>query len=494
MENDVLIAGAGPVGLVMAIELARYGVSVRIIDKAPQRTDKSKALVIWARTLELLDRAGCSAGLVEAGYKVTSVNISAAKKPITHFTFDGVESAYRYALMIPQSDTERVLDEFLNTLGVKVERTVELTQFTESSNAIVSTLRHADGVEEIVETPWLIGCDGAHSIVRHQLGMEFHGDTSLINWVLADIHLEGIPRAPEINIAWHSDGVLATFPIADDRYRIIADVGSTPEGSTHAVPTLEQVQDILDKRFPGAPRATNPVWISSFTINERKVKDYRAGRVFLAGDAAHVHSPAGGQGMNTGMHDACNLAWKLAMVVRGIGDASVLESYSSERSPIADEVLKVTGRITDVATLTGGMTQAIRNHAASLVLGLSPVRKLAAGVVSEISIGYPHSPLNGPNGHGDPSPGYRAPIRADEPPVGAGDSPRFVLFAEADGVPSGLLERYAKLLEPALRKPYRPGGLWLVRPDGYAALAVKSGAWNEVESYLNRIGNGHLSE
>jgi 2-polyprenyl-6-methoxyphenol hydroxylase-like FAD-dependent oxidoreductase len=390
--------------------------------------------------------------------------------------------------MIPQSETERVLDEFLNTLGVKVERNVELAQLTTSPAKIVSTLNHIDGTEETIETSWLIGCDGAHSFVRHQLGMEFHGETSLIQWVLADIHLEGIPRTPEINIAWHSDGILATFPIAEDRYRIIADVGDAPEDELHrAEPTLEDIQVILDKRFPGAPRATNPIWLSSFTINERKVKEYRSARVFLAGDAAHVHSPAGGQGMNTGIQDACNLAWKLAMVVHGIGNESLLASYSQERSPVAEDVLKITGRTTSIATLTGGVTQSIRNHVASLVLGLASVRKLAANAASEIAVGYPHSTLNGPNGYADPTPGHRAPIRTDEPPVGAGETPRFVLFGESDGMPADLLQRYANLIEPKLREPYRSGGLWLIRPDGYVALAVKSGDWDAVETYLGRI-------
>ncbi|HMD22049.1 MAG TPA: FAD-dependent monooxygenase [Alloacidobacterium sp.] len=490
MQTDVLIVGAGPVGLVMAIELARYGVAVRIIDKAPERTDKSKALVIWSRSLELLERSGCSAALVDAGYKVTSVNITADKKPIAHLALDKVPTAYPYGLMLPQNETERVLDEFLNTLGVKIERTVELTHFTSSADSVVSTLRHADGSEETVETSWLIGCDGAHSTIRHQLGMEFKGDTLLIDWVIADIHLEGFPRTPEINIAWHSDGVLVTFPIAEDRYRIIADAGTAAEASAPpAPPTLEQVQAILDKRFPGGVRASNPIWLSAFRINERKIAEYRSGRVFLAGDAAHVHSPAGGQGMNTGMQDACNLAWKLALVVRGVGVESLLESYSAERSPIAEQVLKVTGRVTDMATLTGGMAQSLRNHVASLLLGLSPVRKLAADITSEISIGYPNSPLNAGHGlgHDTPAPGDRAPIRKNEPTTSAGNTPRFALFAKADGIPSDLLLRYANILEPTLREPFHPSGLWLVRPDGYTALAAKRGDWNAVTEYLDNI-------
>jgi 2-polyprenyl-6-methoxyphenol hydroxylase-like FAD-dependent oxidoreductase len=167
MENkDVLIVGAGPVGLVMAIELARYGVGVRLIDKAAQRTDKSKALVIWSRSLELLERSGCSTGLVDAGYKVIALNISADGKSIAQMTLEGLATPYPYALMIPQSDTERILEEFLNTLGVRVERTVELTRFDASGDKVVSVLRHSDGTEETVESSWLIGCDGAHSTVR----------------------------------------------------------------------------------------------------------------------------------------------------------------------------------------------------------------------------------------------------------------------------------------------------------------------------------------
>jgi 2-polyprenyl-6-methoxyphenol hydroxylase-like FAD-dependent oxidoreductase len=168
MKVDVLVAGAGPVGLAMAAELARYGVSVRIVDKASQRTDKSKALVLWSRTLELLDRTGCSKRLIDAGFKVSAVNIVEGSKQIAHLSLDGVATPHPYALMLPQSETERLLEEHLNTLGVQVERSVELTRFAASTDQVVSTLRHTDGREEALETTWLIGCDGAHSTVRHQ--------------------------------------------------------------------------------------------------------------------------------------------------------------------------------------------------------------------------------------------------------------------------------------------------------------------------------------
>src|ERR1700691_4429363 len=205
MNTDVLVAGAGPVGVAMAGGLARYGVSVRIVDKAAQRTDKSKALVLWSRTLELLDSAGCSRPLIEAGCRTSGVKIVEGSKQIAHVSLDGVASPHPYALMLPQSETERLLDEHLNGLGVQVERSVELIQFPASADKVVSTLRHADGHEETLETAWLIGCDGAHSTVRHQLGMEFVGDTMPSKWILAAVHLSNVPWNQKLVSARHAD-------------------------------------------------------------------------------------------------------------------------------------------------------------------------------------------------------------------------------------------------------------------------------------------------
>jgi len=491
MEVDVLIAGAGPVGLAMAVELTRYGLSVRIVDKAAERTDKSKALVLWSRTLELLDRAGCSQALIDAGGKVSSVNIVEGTKQIGHLTLDGVATPHPYALMLPQSETERILAEHLGTLGVEIERGVELAQFAASTNEVAVTLHHSDGQEENLEANWLIGCDGAHSTVRHQLGMEFLGKSLPSDWVLADVHLSGVSWKGEIDIVWHADGVVAIFPISKERYRVIADVGPAVGSAPQSDPTLEEVQVILDKRVPAGILASAPVWLANFRINERKVADYRAGRVFVAGDAAHIHSPAGGQGMNTGIQDACNLAWKLALVHHGICAAEpLLSSYSVERSAVGKAVLEQTGRATAVALLQGEIKQSIRNHVAALILGLSPVRKAIADLLTEVSIGYPHSPLSAQGGHmhGGPAAGERAPIRSEEPPLGAGAAPLFALFAEAGADAGQLAARYAGILEPNVRKPFQEGGIWLVRPDGYTALATGHDGWNEVAAYLDRIG------
>jgi 2-polyprenyl-6-methoxyphenol hydroxylase-like FAD-dependent oxidoreductase len=493
-NSNVLIAGAGPVGLAMAADLARYGVSVRLIEKSPERTDKSKALVLWSRTLELMDRMDCTAPFLTTGKKVTAVNITAGKEPITKITVDGVRTPHPYALMMPQCDTEELLGDFVTSLGVKIERNIELTDFVASADGVSSTLRHLDGTEETFESGFLIGSDGAHSTVRHKLGMEFVGETMPSSWVIADVHLSDVPNPEEISIAWHAEGILAVFPIQGSRYRVIADSGLTHAGADSADPTLEEVQSILDVRGPGGITVSDPIWLTRFTINERKVANYRAGRVFVMGDAAHIHSPAGGQGMNTGIQDAFNLAWKLAMVSRGLGDEeTLLGSYSAERSPIADGVLKVAGRGTEVALMRGEFKQSIRNHITSFIFGLSPVKKKMADVLTEVSIGYPRSPLNAGCEYsgGGPREGERAPVDVDNPCVGAGDTPRFALYADGgDGRGSALIEKHSNLLEPSLRAPFERDGLWLVRPDGYVALATRHGRWDEIERYLEVLTQG----
>ncbi len=407
MNPQVLVIGAGPVGLTMAAELTRYGVSVRIVEKAAQRTDKSKALVLWSRTLELLDRAGCADTFVAAGQKVDAANIIAANKLLAHVSFANVKSPYPYALMLPQSETERLLEEHLNRLGVQVERQIELTRFEIGETGVKATLRSASGQEETLEVAWLIGCDGAHSTVRHGLGMSFLGDTLQTDWILADIHLKAFPfPTSEIATYWHEQGVLVVFPISAGRYRVIADLGRST-GAHPPDPVLGEVQHALDVRGPGGLVASDPIWLSAFRINERKVADYRSGRAFLAGDAAHVHSPAGGQGMNTGMQDAFNLAWKLALVCRGMCADELLDSYSIERSAVGAQVLADAGRLTALATLRNQAAQIVRNLVGHVLLGLAPVRDTMVNSMTEVSVGYKHSPLNGPGPARGGRPGSR---------------------------------------------------------------------------------------
>ena len=484
--KPVLVVGAGPVGMTLASELARYGVPVRIVDKSAQRTDKSKALVVWSRTLELLDRGGGSAPFINAGFKVKAVNFIAGDKVIGRVTMAGVQTLYAYGLMLPQSETERLLEERLHDLGVDVERRVELAAFKSDASGAEAVLRHADGREEATSADWLIGCDGAHSAVRHGLGAAFAGETMKSDWMLADIHMTGYPFPDsEMSVYWHRDGVFVNFPISPGRYRVIADLPAG--GAEHPpAPTLEQVQAIMDQRGPSGLRAFDPIWLAGFRINGRKVASYRWGRVFLAGDAAHVHSPAGGQGMNTGMQDAFNLAWKLALVVRGTCDERLLDSYSPERSAIGDEVLKAAGRLTAVGTLKNPVAQTVRNLVGHVMLGLGPVQHAIAATMTEVTIGYPRSPLNGPALAGaGPKPGERVVPIAGQAPVGSGGTPRFALFAEKNATTAELARRFERLLDPDIRPPFHEGGIWLARPDGYVACSSRDA--DAVASYLEGL-------
>ena len=225
------------------------------------------------------------------------------------------------------------------------------------------------------------------------------------------------------------------------------------------------------------------------------VRTYRSGRVFLAGDAAHIHSPIGGQGMNTGMQDAFNLAWKLALVDRcTCSPEPLLGSYNLERVAVGRKVLADTGRATALAVVKGAALQTVRNNVASLLFGLAPVRRAMANTLAELSVGYPDSPLNGAgDGARGPRPGERAPVTGGDPPVGAGDSPRFALFAEPSEAAAAVIARHRDLLEPACRPPFDGQGVWLVRPDGYVAIASGPEAWPEIGAYLDRLASGGTS-
>lgn len=487
MTDTVLIVGAGPVGLTMALELARYQVPVRLVDKITKRSDTSRAIAIWPRTLELLDRAGTSADLIARGNKVTSANIIAGSEPMARIELAHVDTPYPFALMLPQSDTEVVLERHLQHFGTHSELGVELAAFTQDADGVTATLRHADGRVETERFGWLIACDGSHSPIRHSLGLRFDGETLGSDWALGDFQMTGSPYPlNEIFTYWHQDGPLIFFPMAPGRYRIIASLEASKETAL-APPVPEAFQAIIERRGPGGIVLGEPIWTSTFRINERQISNYRAGRVFLAGDAAHVHSPAGGQGMNTGMQDAINLGWKLAMVCHGLSsNPSLLDSYDNERRPVGAEVIAAAGHLTKIATIHNPIAQHIRNAIAHFVLGLSPVQRTLEGSMTEVSIGYPRSPLNAP---GQPQAGKRMRPLDGEMPYGAGDAPRFTVRAPlAPGEPAPALR--TDLVDPAIRWSPPGASIQLVRPDGYLAMSAMDQDWASVEAYLDRLATG----
>ncbi|HQS18306.1 FAD-dependent monooxygenase [Reyranella sp.] len=473
----VLISGAGPVGLTLANELVRHGIPVRIIDKAAHRTDKSKALVLWSRTLELFDDAGYATDFVAAGAPAHGARISTGTEVVAEISFDVIDSRFAYALMIAQSETERVLEERLAASGVTVEREVELTGFTDTGSSVRATLARRSGAPDTVEADWLVGCDGAHSAVRHGLGFEFEGSTLQSHWALADGHISGLSPLDHLHIFWHRDGILAFFPIDGDRWRVIADLGPASGAAPHPDPTLDQINALMARRGSPGIVMSDPVWLAAFRINERKVRDYSKGRVFLAGDAAHIHSPAGGQGMNTGMQDAFNLAWKLALVIEGAARPSLLDSYSRERSAVGDRVLRNAGLMTEAATLRNPLLQDVRNAILRFAAGFPQIRHRVADQLAEMDIGYPDSPLTARSaGVSDgPEPGERWPRRL---PEGTGGR-RFTALGPA-AVVTALAARFPRLVTAV------PGGhtLQLIRPDGYVGFAGSSADSAHAEAYL----------
>ena len=295
-----------------------------------------------------------------------------------------------------------------------------------------------------------------------------------------------------LDVFWHAKGILAFFPIVGDRYRVIADLGAAKTATGHvADPTLKEMQALVDERGPGKIHLRDPYWLAGFRINERKVKDYQRGRVFLAGDAAHIHSPAGGQGMNTGMQDAFNLAWKLAMVVHGAAKSSLLDSYSVERSAVGDLVLRNATALTDVALMRNPVAQTVRNFAAKILLGLSQVQHRISNSMTEIEIAYPDSPLTITGSHAPhdselPKAGERWPIAdTGAAPIGGGSKPRFAVVTDSD-VAGPVAGQFAGLAEPR-KAPRGMGGLWVVRPDGYVGLAARSDDGAAAEAYLAAI-------
>ena len=302
------------------------------------------------------------------------------------------------------------------------------------------------------------------------------------DWILADVHMRGYPAPDtEATVYWHRDGAFVIFPISPGRYRLIADMPAS--GEAHPpVPTLEQVQTLINRRGPSGMTAFDPIWLAGFRINGRKVASYRWGRAFLCGDAAHVHSPAGGQGMNTGMQDAFNLAWKLALVIKGCARPSLLDSYSPERSAVGDRVLRNAGRLTEAAILRNPVLQGIRNTVGKFATGFPFVQHKIANQLSELDIGYPGSPLTVKNGHvtHGPKSGERWPDRL---PAGAAGA-KFTALGPADAV-AALAVKFPKLVLPApTQDPTHKTALRLIRPDGYVAYAGAAKDQKQAEAYL----------
>ncbi|KAK3326232.1 FAD binding domain-containing protein [Apodospora peruviana] len=320
-DCDVLIVGAGPVGTVLALELALQNISFRIIDKSPVRSDKSRALVVQPRTLELLNRHGDVHKLSARGQLTYAARSYVDKKPVTTLRFDDVgpvDTEFPLPLMVSQAETELFLDDCLAKFGAAVERPIAARSIVQDDTGVTATLEGPDGVNEIIRSRYVVGCDGAHSVVRHAaVNLTFEGAAYPQDFILCDAYLCD-SNIPLVHFSvYFGNGMLAILPMANGLVRLVGS-GNLREIPVGKDPTLDQVQALLTDFTPlGSGTLYDPIWLTRFRLHHRGVKKYRDGRLFVAGDAAHIHSPAGGQGMNTGIQDAINLGWKLASVLQG---------------------------------------------------------------------------------------------------------------------------------------------------------------------------------
>jgi 2-polyprenyl-6-methoxyphenol hydroxylase-like FAD-dependent oxidoreductase len=505
-DTEVLIIGAGPTGLVLALWLSKLGVRVRLVDKTTEPGTTSRALAVQARTLELYRQVDLSSAVVDAGVKVAAANLwvggaEAARLPLSRMG-EGL-SPFPFALTYPQDAHERLLIERLDVQGVTVERQTELLRFEQHAERVRAVLKRPDGAEELCEASYLAGCDGAHSSVREALGTGFPGGTYSGVFYVADVDATGPPADGEIHVDFEQADFLAVFPLKGTGHlRLI--------GPLRWEPTHEQGEltfdDIGERAIRNLKLTIAKVnWFSTYRVHHRVATRFHEGRVFLLGDAAHVHSPVGGQGMNTGIGDAVNLAWKLAAVLHNVAAESLLATYEPERIGFARRLVATTDRGFTLVTKQGVVARFVRTRLVPPIVGFlfrfAAVRRYLFRTVSQIGIKYRNSPLSmGAAGRvrgGDRLPWLEVERRdgqaADnfEPLKSLHWQVHCYGQAPSAAVHAACAARGVALhtfpWQPAMRRAgLRRNAVYLIRPDGYVGLADPTGNAPMIEQYLEK--------
>ena len=475
---DILIVGAGPVGLFLANECSRRGLRWRLVEAHPSQSEHSKALAIFPRTMEIFDMAGIVSPFLDAANRVTSVAVTAHGRTLARLAFAPEDTPYSFVAMVPQNVTENLLAQELNRRGGSVEYNTTFVSAEQGSDCVHATLNQ-EGSSVQMEASFLAGCDGAHSTVRHLIGLPLEGAEYTPSFMLADIETNPMP-AGELLLCPSEFGPVAIFPLSATRQRVVA----TVDNAEDQAPSLELVRQILAQRAPAGIDARDLHWSSYFRIHHRHATQLRVNRIFIAGDAAHIHSPFGGQGMNTGLHDIWNLVWKLDLFLRGHGNQALLDSYSAERLPIIKDVIETTDHLTKVMGTPHKLAQVLRDAIIPMVSRVAPFQHAFVRRLSELGIAYRGSPIV-------EGPGER--YFDDAIRGGKGIGSRFLLLigeaqqgatkAAADAV----CRSFGEIVEE--RSSRRPG-ITLVRPDGYIAYSAQSGdtmaALQSVRSLLER--------
>jgi 2-polyprenyl-6-methoxyphenol hydroxylase-like FAD-dependent oxidoreductase len=497
-RHQVLVVGAGPTGLVLALWLARQGVSVRIIDKTEAPGTTSRALAVQARTLELYRQLGLADEIVARGHKVPAVNLWVRGERAARIGFEAIGedlTPYPFLNIFPQDEHEQLLVRRLETFGVNVERRTELVGFTEDSNAITARLRTADGAEETCEADYIAGCDGARSTVRSAIGAGFPGGTYRQVYYVADVEAAGASVDGELHVDLDEADFLAVFPLAGDgRARLIGTVRD--ERAEH--PEALEFEDVSARALEHMKVEVRQVnWFSTYHVHHRVTDHFREGRAFLLGDAAHIHSPVGGQGMNTGIGDAINLAWKLAEVTAGRAPDGLLDSYETERIAFARRLVATTDRVFSFASAEGPVADFVRVRLAPLVipsaLSLEAVREYLFRTVSQITLDYRGGAL-GVGQAGKVEGGDRLPWTPNADPREAAALAEIAWQVLVYGQPRTELADWCAdhgvaLHAFAWRPEHERAGLardaaYLLRPDTYVALADPRGDPAAIQRYF----------
>jgi 2-polyprenyl-6-methoxyphenol hydroxylase-like FAD-dependent oxidoreductase len=401
-KADVLVVGAGPTGLSLAIELRRHGVWPRVIDQSSGLVPGSRAVALHSRTLEIFESMGIAAEVVSAGHKIHGASVHAEGKRILHFSFDEIDSPFPYALDLPQNITEQILLRVLTESGVTVQRNSALTGLQQSADGVQAFIQQGSGFPERWEGQYVVGCDGAFSTVRHVSSIGTENGAAIETYVAAEVRLNSALADDEWYLFFTEEGVLACAPLTGGVWRIIGDQRIFPDSRA------ESVRAVV-KAHLGEVSALD--WIGTYGVQHRRAARYQMDRVFLAGDAAHVYSPAGGQGMNAGIQDVHNLAWKLALTVQGKAAPSVLDSYGPERESTARSVMGLTEQLSTVSNLRSPVSQKIRNRMLPFLAQFEIFQQRISRQVANAGLNYRNSPIVSQHGRWyspGPEPGERA--------------------------------------------------------------------------------------
>ncbi len=400
-DTDVLIVGAGPTGLMMASQLLRFGIRFRIIDKQADRAHESRAFAIQAKSMEILQNLGLVSEFLKVARPGVEVAFYASGKKIVTFKFgDSIlkDTPFPNIYFLPQSETERILIEHLEKNGILIDRETELLSLTQTQQLVDATIKNnRTGQVEKISCRYLVGCDGAHSTVRHALNLTFEGAPYEQEFILADVKVNWPYSSDNFTFFTSKKGILLNFPFSQDLSRIIIARGGNSGQKKLDTPSLEEVTQLATEITDAPIKLSNAEWITRFHLHHRGVDHYRQGRAFVAGDAAHIHSPVGGQGMNTGLQDATNLAWKLALVIKKISSDDLLNTYETERHRIGQILLKTTDRLFIFVTSNNFIISSLRSFVLPLffkfLFSKHGARNRLFRFISQLAIHYHDSPF-----------------------------------------------------------------------------------------------------